>query len=94
MRSNFELDLEFIQLLCNPEYLKWLNNEDWFEKEEFLDYLKRLLYFKKDKFRKFLVYPQCIEILEEILQDKEILNDDHFIQKLEKQQFYLWSNRK
>merc|ERR1712136_656772 len=96
MTSWFEKDLEFVQLLCNPNYLKWLFQNNYFSNEEFKKYLKRLLYFDKKEFKKFLHYPQCIEVLKRLLKDdiNEILADDNFYSMLENQQLFLWRNRK
>lgn len=95
MSSRFEKELEFVQLLCNPEYIRWLYNEGYFEKQDFIDFLNYLLYFKDKKYSKFLTYPQCLIILE-ILIDKNIkekLGDDNFYKKLGEDQIVLWRNR-
>ncbi len=95
MSSRFEKELEFVQLLCNPEYIRWLYNNGYFESNDFLKFLKYLLYFKDAKYKKFLTYPQCILILEILLQkdSKEKLSDDSFYKKLSEDQFNLWRCR-
>ncbi|ORD95168.1 suppressor of temperature_sensitive growth [Enterospora canceri] len=92
MKTNFERDLEFVQMLCNPEYLRWLYNGDWFRKEEFRLYLRRLRYFGSPKFRVFLHYPQCMAVLERIIEDESTLEKESFYEQLEKQQFFIWKN--
>lgn len=95
MKSVFEKDLEFIQLLCNPEYLRWLYNERYFEKAEFKEYLKYLEYFKKPEFLIFLLYPQCIQILEQLLSPEVyiLLEDEDFYTKLSNNQYFCWKNQ-
>jgi mediator of RNA polymerase II transcription subunit 31 len=95
MATIFENDLEFIQLLCNPEYLKWLNNEKYFENNEFKEYLRYLGYFKDPKYTKFLIYPHCLAILD-ILNDEDsqkYLSSDKFYSSLEECQQNLWKFR-
>lgn len=95
MVSVFEKDLEFIQLLCNPEYIKWLHSEKYFENNDFKEYLKRLEYFKDPKYSKFLVYPQSIAILDILNGEKsdEYLSNDSFYKNLEEAQVNLWKLR-
>lgn len=95
MSSTFEKELEFVQLLCNPEYLRWLYNEGYFAEDEFIHYLQYLLYFKEQKYAKFLVYPQCIPILELLIQDgiSKELSEDSFYVKLSETEFQMWKSR-
>lgn len=92
MASIFEKDLEFIQLLCNPEYLKWLHNEKYFEMQSFRDYLKYLEYFKSPEYSKFLIYPQCIAILEILNHENadDFLSNDQFYDSLEVGEQFMW----
>ena len=96
MKSDFEKDFEFIQFLCNPEYLKWLHKEGYFENENFIKYLKYLKYFSDEKYRIFLLYPQCLSILEILIssEGEDILKDGNFIHSLTEDQYYLWKYRK
>lgn len=95
MRSVFEKDLEFIQLLCNPEYLKWLHNERYFGRDDFQEYLKYLEYFKDARYSKFLIYPQCLAILDMLNSEKalDFLSDDKFYLKLDECQQRMWKLR-
>lgn len=94
--SKFEKELEFVQLLCNPDYLKWLHAEKYFSNPEFKEFLKYLLYFKDEKYLKFLIYPQCIPILELLLQDdvNSHLSEESFYSKLADDQHFIWKHRK
>lgn len=94
--TRFEKELEFIQLLTNPEYIKWLFQEGYFTKLDFLTFLNYLKYWKDPKYSKFLLYPQCLPILD-ILTDPKILTyleDEMFYTKLAEQQHYTWKNRR
>ena len=66
----FLQDLEFVQCLANPNYLKYLADYGYFDDENFINYLKYLLYFKKVEYMKFITYERCLIFLE-LLQYKE-----------------------
>ncbi|KAF9764565.1 Mediator of RNA polymerase II transcription subunit 31 [Nosema granulosis] len=91
----FEKELEFVQLLCNPDYIRWLFDEGYFENKSFLDLLQHLNYWKKNEYKVFLTYPACLNILDILNKDNvlEILKDDTFYTKLAEQQYYLWKER-
>ena len=75
----FMQDLEFVQCLSNPFYLKYLADMGYFEDDTFINYLKYLLYFKKVEYLKYITYERCIIFLD-LLQFKE------FRQKLKESQ--------
>lgn len=91
--SSFEKDLEFIQLLTNPKYIKWLYSQNFFNQDNFTKYLKRLLYFEDKRFFKYLHYPQSVEILKMLINNNTKLDNEEFYKELERQQFFLWKNR-
>ena len=66
----FMQDLEFVQCLANPYYLKYLSNMGYFDDENFVNYLQYLLYFKKAEYMKYITFERCIIFLE-LLQYKE-----------------------
>ncbi len=66
----FMQDLEFVQCLANPFYLKYLSNMGYFDDDNFVNYLKYLLYFKKAEYLKYITFERCIMFLE-LLQYKE-----------------------
>lgn len=92
MSTLFEKELEFVQLLCNPEYLRWLYREGYFARDDFKGYLRYLLYFKTPEYSKFLVYPQCIPILEKLVQEDILkeLAEDGFYTRLAEGQLGMW----
>lgn len=54
-KMRFILDLEFVQALANPNYLKFLAQHEkgkYFEDERFIYYLKYLLFWKKPEYIK------------------------------------------
>ena len=81
----FEYELEFVQLLTNPEYLQYLAQKGYFEKPAFINFLKYLLaYWRKPEYGRYLQYADCLMILR-LLQFKlfrDELGESQFIQHL------------
>ncbi|CAK9304825.1 unnamed protein product [Gordionus sp. m RMFG-2023] len=76
-KMRFQIELEFIQCLSNPNYLNFLAQHGYFKDEKFLNYLKYLEYWKTPQYSHFLRYPQCLfflELLQEKNFQKEIAN--------------------
>lgn len=94
MASLFEKELEFVQLLCNPEYIRWLFKQGYFDKPEFKNYLEYLKYFKNSKYIKFLTFPQCLVVLDMLTNEdiSEKLTEDTFYSKLADDQYNLWKH--
>ena len=65
-----EEDMEFIQLLSNPEYIQFLIENKYFDDENFLYYLKYLEYIPNSSLLKFVKYPICLKMLENIQNPK------------------------
>ncbi|KCZ81746.1 hypothetical protein H312_00786 [Anncaliia algerae PRA339] len=84
MASQFEYDLEFIQLLTNPNYLLQLKNKGYFENEKFIEYLKYLRYFYDKPYIYYITYPASLPILESLINNKENKNivEDIWMRKL------------
>ena len=57
-------DLEFLQLLSNPQYLSHLAQQRLLEDASFLNYLRHLNYFRRPEFVKFVAYPDALEFLD------------------------------
>ena len=66
----FIQDLEFVQCLANPLYLKYLSDKGYLDDDNFINYLKYLLYFKKDEYMKYITFERCLLFLD-LLQYKE-----------------------
>ncbi|KAI5949886.1 SOH1 [Candida jiufengensis] len=77
--TRWEIELEFIQSLCNIPYLSYLAQNNYLKDENFINYLKYLQYWKNPEYSRFLVYPNCLHILN-LLQSEEfrsaIVNPD------------------
>lgn len=76
-RKRFQIELEFVQSLANPNYLNFLAQRGYFRKQTFLNYLKYLMYWKEPEYVKYIMYPQCLSLLELLQHEtfqKEILN--------------------
>lgn len=61
--SRFEIELEFVQSLANPQYLNFLAQNKYLESEEFLNYLQYLEYWRDPRYSKYLIYPNCLHVL-------------------------------
>jgi len=70
----FQVELEFVQCLANPNYLNFLAQRDYFKQSTFVNYLKYLLYWKQPEYVKYLRYPQCLHMLE-LLQYKQFRDE-------------------
>ncbi|KAM0673190.1 suppressor of hpr1 [Gurleya vavrai] len=94
--NRFERELEFIQTLCNPEYLQFLYQNDYFANKEFIDFLKYLRYWQTEPYRNFLLYSQCLEILELCLDEEYVKSfcDENTFLLLGQQLFCMWNNKK
>ncbi|KIW06361.1 hypothetical protein, variant 2 [Verruconis gallopava] len=66
--TRFEIELEFVQCLANPLYLHEIFNRNYFDQEEFINYIRYLQYFKDPKYAKYLFYPgptlRALELLQ------------------------------
>ncbi|KAH3758400.1 aldehyde oxidase and xanthine dehydrogenase [Pelomyxa schiedti] len=62
----FQIELEFVQCLCNPEYLHYLArfHGKIFHDKAFINYLNYLQYWKQPQYARFLDYPNCLIFLE------------------------------
>ena len=77
--ERFEIELEFVQCLCNPHYLNFLAQRGYFRDSAFINYLTYLLYWKQPEYIKFLRYPQALKFLELLQEEqfrKELANAD------------------
>ncbi len=66
----FIQDLEFVQCLANPNYLKYLSDKGYLDNDNFINYLKYLLYFRRVEYMKYITFERCLIFLE-LLQYKE-----------------------
>lgn len=73
-RKRFQIELEFVQSLGNPDYLNYLAQRGYFKNETFLNYLKYLMYWKEPEYVKYITYPQCLALLD-LLQHEQFLKE-------------------
>jgi len=70
-KIRFQIELEFVQCLANPNYLNFLAQRGVFKEPAFVNYLKYLTYWKEPDYTKYLKYPQCLMML-------DLLQSEHF----------------
>lgn len=93
MVTKFEAELEFIQLLTNPYYLQYLHKEKFLHNPEFKKFLIYLEYWKEEPYCNFLIYPQCLSILDALNHNEEFLNkldDEKIIEFIDEQLTGYW----
>ncbi|KAK9452963.1 SOH1-domain-containing protein [Dipodascopsis uninucleata] len=61
--SRFEVELEFVQSLSNPQYINFLAQNDYLDDERFINYLEYMEYWRNPEYAKYLIYPNCLHIL-------------------------------
>lgn len=74
-KMRFQVELEFVQCLANPNYLNFLAQRGAFKDQTMINYLKYLSYWKEPEYAKYLKYPQCLYML-------ELLQSEHFRKEL------------
>jgi len=92
-RLRFLMELEFVQCLANPLYLHLvLAQGRYFQDNCFINYLKYLLYWKRQPYVKYIVYPHCLRFLELLQEDsfRKALTDPKFVDCIHQQQYYHW----
>nr|CAG4650645.1 EOG090X0JFZ [Sida crystallina] len=72
LRLRFQVELEFVQCLANPNYLHFLAQRGYFKDAAFINYLKYLLYWKEPQYAKYLKQVHSITV--NISQLKEMVN--------------------
>ncbi|XP_037049818.1 mediator of RNA polymerase II transcription subunit 31-A isoform X2 [Bradysia coprophila] len=70
-RLRFQVELEFVQCLANPNYLHFIAQRGFFKDSAFINYLKYLLYWKEPEYARYLKYPMCLYFL-------DLLQYEHF----------------
>ncbi|KAK9746710.1 SOH1 [Popillia japonica] len=77
-RLRFQIELEFVQCLGNPNYLNFLAQRGYFKDSTFINYLKYLLYWKEPEYAKReLVNAQCTKFID----DQQILLWQHYTRR-------------
>ncbi|EIE25955.1 SOH1-domain-containing protein [Coccomyxa subellipsoidea C-169] len=92
-RRRFELELEFINSLANPQYVQWIA-QTYGNDTSFLEYLQYLLYWKQPQFAKYIIYPHSLHFLG-LLQSPEFRTAVALApvrELIENQQFFMWQH--
>ena len=63
-KLRFQVELEFVQCLANPNYLNFLAQRGHFKDPAFINYIKYLQYWKETEYSKYLKYPMCLHFLD------------------------------
>ena len=73
----FQVELEFVQCLGNPNYLNFLAQRGYFKDPAMINYLSYLRYWSQPEYVKFIKFPVCLHFLELLQHEafrKEIAN--------------------
>ena len=96
-RERLQIEHEFVQNLANPSYLHYLAQHRYFEDEQFMHFLKYLEYWKQPAYMKYLVFPQCLNVLDALntkIEFREALKHQNFRDYFHSQQGVAWSAEK
>lgn len=80
----FQVELEFVQSLANPEYLQFLGQRGYLKDPAFKNYVKYLNYWKQPEYARFVTFPICLNVLDWLADGKlsDWINDPNFVQFL------------
>lgn len=76
-KLRFQIELEFVQSLGNPNYLHFLAQRGYMKDPCFINYVKYLQYWQEPAYVKYLKFPVCLHFLELLQHEtfrKEIVN--------------------
>ena len=63
-KLRFQVELEFVQSLANPNYLHFLAQRGYMKDPCFINYLSYLMYWKEPTYVSYIKYPICLYFLE------------------------------
>merc|ERR1711872_64051 len=63
-KLRFQVEMEFVQSLANPNYLHFLAQRGFMKDQCFINYLAYLMYWKEPAYVSYLKYPVCLYFLE------------------------------
>jgi len=64
LKLRFQVEMEFVQSLGNPNYLHFLAQRGYMKDPCFINYVKYLQYWQEPQYVKYLKYPVCLHFLE------------------------------
>ena len=65
-KKRFEYELDFLQSLANPYYIKYLAQNKYFRNKSMIHFLEYLQYWKQTPYIKYIKYPACLFYLEKL----------------------------
>jgi mediator of RNA polymerase II transcription subunit 31 len=92
--NRFQIELEFVQCLANPNYLNFLAQRKYLQMPQFVAYLKYLQYWRQPEYAKYLRYPMCLYFLD-LLQHEHFrkeISSSHAAKYIEDQQLLHWQH--
>ena len=94
-RLRFEVELEFVQCLSNPNYLNWLSRQPFFHDKRFLNYIRYLNgHWRKIEYAAHLQFPQSLFFLEKMQNPdfRRAISEPGFAEAVYTQQGLQWMN--
>ena len=94
--EKFSIELEFVQNLANPKYLNYLAQNGYFQQEEFISFLKYLRYWKQPQYLKKLLFPQCLDFLDALIDNPQFCRElalPQFMEYVHAQQGAQWMSK-
>jgi mediator of RNA polymerase II transcription subunit 31 len=91
--DRFYLELEFVQNLSNPSYLHCLAGKGLLEDRCFLNFLRYLRYWKEPAYSVHLLFPQCLAVLDQLLDNPSFRKElmlPQFVEYIHQQQGLHW----
>lgn len=95
--GRFEEEAEFVQCLCNPQYLQYLYQKGYFARKDFRDFLAYLQYWKQPEYAKYLMFPHALSLLDLLVTSHELVESLQYkqvVELLSSQQYFLWRNKR
>ena len=91
-KTRFQREKEFFNLLANPDYLRWLSDQGYYDDPRFINYLKYMMYWKEQKYRLQIEYPYSLYFLDLLQNEKfrDNLKSDKFLADIKKSQWLHW----
>jgi mediator of RNA polymerase II transcription subunit 31 len=75
-RERLTLELEFVQLLANPEYVSFLARDGTLERPKVLRYLRYLLdTYSQPSYARLLLWPACLRTLARLVHNDAFRRD-------------------
>ena len=67
--DRFVLELEFVQMLANPQYLQYLSDQQVLDEPAFVNYLRYLKYWQTPPYSQYIAFPYALHLLDLLQSD-------------------------